>query len=191
MHFVYDKFLCDPVDFLREVYYHHVPRRCLFPLLSGIVLMILKGRVEIERWGREGDTEPMSRLASMRSHLGPASSRLVQIKECLKELLEMKDARGHLVISQKNQWAAIMSILVFEYHVTEADMKAFCRLMDEWGFGEGSGYENYCDYDSLSKCSEYATFAFNNWHGSGTKHRRMVKAAVELRSILRPVIGFR
>ena len=188
---LYDKFLCDPVDFLREVYYHHVPRRCLFPLLSGIVLMILKGRVEIERWGREGDTEPMSRLASMRSHLGPASSRLVQIKECLKELLEMKDARGHLVISQKNQWAAIMSILVFEYHVTEADMKAFCRLMDEWGFGEGSNYENYCDYDSLSKCSEYATFAFNNWHGSGTKHRRMVKAAVELRSILRPVIGFR
>ena len=187
---MYDKFLCDPVDFLRQVYYHHVPRRYLFPLLSGIVLMILKGRIKIGRWGREGDTEPMSRLASMRSHLVPASKRIVQMKDGLKQLLEKKDACGRLIISQKNQWAAIMSILVFEYHVTEPDMKAFCRLMDEWGFGEDSGYENYCDYDSLSKCSEYATFAFKDWHGSGAKHRRMEKAATELRVILRHTIGF-
>ena len=188
---LYDKFLCDPVDFLREVYYHHVPRCYLFQLLSGIVLMILKGRVEIQRWGREGDTEPLERLANLRSRLVPATSREAQMKECLRELLERKDAHDKPIISQKNQWAAIMSVLVFEYQVTEADMKAFCRLMDEWGFGEDSGYENCCDYDSLSKCSEYATFAFSNWHGTGTKHSRMVKAAVELRSILRPVIGYR
>ena len=59
---LYDKFLCDPVDFLREVYYKHVPRKYLFQLLSGIVLMILKGRVKIQRWGREGDTEPIGQI---------------------------------------------------------------------------------------------------------------------------------
>ena len=56
---LYDKFENDPVDFLREVYYKHVPREHLNALLSGIVLMILKGRVKIKRWGREGDTEPI------------------------------------------------------------------------------------------------------------------------------------
>ena len=62
---LYDKFLCDPVDFLREVYYHHVPRKYLFQLLSGIILMILKGQVQIQRWGREGDTEPIEEIKAL------------------------------------------------------------------------------------------------------------------------------
>ena len=62
---LYDKFQCDPVDFLREVYYHHVPRRYLFQLLSGIVLMILKGQVNIQRWGREGDTKPIEEIKAL------------------------------------------------------------------------------------------------------------------------------
>lgn len=59
---LYDKFLADPVDFLREVYYKHVPRKYLYQLLSGIVLMILKRRVKIQRWGREGDTKPIEQI---------------------------------------------------------------------------------------------------------------------------------
>ncbi len=62
---LYDKFLCDPVDFLREVYYKHVPRKYLFQLLSGIVLMILKGQVRIERWGREGDIKPIEAIKGL------------------------------------------------------------------------------------------------------------------------------
>jgi hypothetical protein len=62
---LYDKFQCDPVDFLREVYYHHVPRRYLFQLLSGIILMILKGQVNIQRWGREGDTKPIEEIKAL------------------------------------------------------------------------------------------------------------------------------
>jgi hypothetical protein len=62
---LYDKFQCDPVDFLREVYYHHVPRRYLFQLLSGIVLMILKGQVNIQRWGREGDIKPIEEIKAL------------------------------------------------------------------------------------------------------------------------------
>ena len=73
---LYDKFLCDPVDFLREVYYHHVPRRYLFPLLSGIVLMILKGQVQIQRWGREGDTEPIEKIKACGS--SRANNNIIQ-----------------------------------------------------------------------------------------------------------------
>ena len=187
---LYDKFLCDPVDFLREVYYKHVPRKYLFPLLSGIVLMILKGEVEILRWGREGDMDPIIEIMRFRMDVvSPDADREGIIRESLKELLEKKDTQGNLIVNKKNQWAAIMCILVLEYRVTHCDMKAFCSKMKEWGFGENSGYQAYCDYDSLSKCSDYATTTFSNWIGNGVKHHRMVKAATELRGILRPKIG--
>ena len=195
---LYDKFLNDPVDFLREVYYHHVPRKFLFPLLSGIVLMILKGRVKIERWGREGDTEPISLIENLLKNptdgetsgeTAPETDREAKMKQGLKTLLEKTDACGNLIINQKNQWAAIMCVLVFEYHLTDIDMKAFCRKMDEWGFGKESGYKNYCDYDSIAKDSDYATRGFPDWRGEGTKRKRMEKAVIELREILRPVIG--
>ena len=197
---LYDKFLNDPVDFLREVYYHHVPRKFLFPLLSGIVLMILKGRVKIERWGREGDTEPIRQIENLLKPKSPTdgetsdetnaeTDREAKMKQGLKTLLEKTDARGNLIINQKNLWAAIMCVLVFEYHLTDIDMKAFCRKMDEWGFGKTSGYTNYCDYASIAKDSDYATRGFPDWRGNGTKHQRMVAAVIELREILRPVIG--
>ena len=187
---LYDKFLCDPVDFLREVYYKHVPRKYLFPLLSGIVLMILKGQVEIERWGREGDTEPIHQIRCIGMPPEDETEREKAIKEGIKELLEKTDARGNHFISQKNQWAGIASILIFDYSVTDCDMKALCDKMADWGFGADSGYENYCDYDNVAKESEYATQPFRDWTGSGTKHKRMQKAAVELRAILRKKIGF-
>lgn len=187
---LYDKFLCDPVDFLREVYYHHVPRKYLFQLLSGIILMILKGQVQIQRWGREGDTEPLELIAFRETPQIRATNREQAIKEGIISLLNKVDARGNRIISQKNQWAAMMSVLVFEYNITNCDMKAFCRKMDEWGLGSDSGLEVYCDYDSIAKCSDYALNHFRDWRGEGAKHKRMVKAAVELRGILRPVIGF-
>ena len=201
---LYDKFLNDPVDFLREVYYHHVPRKFLFPLLSGIVLMILKGRVKIERWGREGDTEPIRQIENLLMPQSPTdgetdgetggetdaeTDREAKMKQGLKTLMEKTDARGILIINQKNLWAAIMCVLVFEYHVTEIDMKAFCRKMDEWGFGKESGYTNYCDYASIAKDSDYATRGFPDWRGDSTKHKRMVAAVISTREILRPLIG--
>ena len=197
---LYDKFLNDPVDFLREVYYHHVPRKFLFPLLSGIVLMILKGRVKIERWGREGDTEPIRQIENLLKPKSPTdgetsdetnaeTDREAKMKQGLKTLLEKTDARGNLIINQKNLWAAIMCVLVFEYHLTDIDMKAFCRKMDEWGFGKESGYTNYCDYASIAKDSDYATRGFPDWRGDSTKHKRMVAAVISTREILRPLIG--
>ena len=192
------------VDFLREVYYHHVPRKFLFPLLSGIVLMILKGRVKIERWGREGDTEPIRQIENLLMPQSPTDGetdgetggetdaeidREAKMKQGLKTLMEKTDARGILIINQKNLWAAIMCVLVFEYHLTDIDMKAFCRKMDEWGFGKESGYTNYCDYASIAKDSDYATRGFPDWRGDSTKHKRMVAAVISTREILRPLIG--
>ena len=42
---LYPTFKADPVDFLRQVFYKRVPRKMMLQLLSGIVLMIMNGRV--------------------------------------------------------------------------------------------------------------------------------------------------
>ena len=187
---LYDKFLADPVDFLREVYYKHVPRKYLNQLLSGIVLMILKGRVKIQRWGREGDTEPIEKIEHLAPKMTPSEREQAMIAS-IKELLEKKDANNHPIIEFKNQWAGILSILSFDYHVEHTDLQDLCQKMHSWGFGPESGYACYCDYDNVSKCSEYATAAFIDWRGKGTAHQRQVTAATELRAILRPKIGYR
>ena len=44
-HNLYPTFKADPVDFLRQVFYKRVPRKKMLQLLSGIVLMIMNGRV--------------------------------------------------------------------------------------------------------------------------------------------------
>ena len=62
---LYDTFLNDPVDFLRETFYKHVPRRQLYGLLSGIVLMVLKDRVCVRRWGRDDDHEMCRQLEAV------------------------------------------------------------------------------------------------------------------------------
>jgi hypothetical protein len=188
---LYDKFLSDPVDFLRELYYKHVPRKYLFQLLSGIVLMILKGRVSILKWGREGDTEPIEEIENLCKAADTPSDREEALKQGIRELLEKKNANGGLIISQKNQWAGIISILSFDYHVASADLRAMCKKMDDWGFGEDSGYESYCCYDSVSKCSDYTKLPFHEWRGTGKAHQRQVLAATELRAILRAKIGYR
>lgn len=190
---LYDKFLTDPVDFLREVYYKHVSRQYLFPLLSGIVLMILKGRVQIERWGREGDTEPIEQIKELAPQL-TQSQREEEMKDALREVLLKKNAHGKPFISQKNQWAAFASILMFDYDLLGGagyDMRAFCNKMTDWGFGADSKYELFCDYDNISKESAYALHAYDNWTGSGTKYNRMKAAAIELRDILRKKIGYK
>lgn len=197
---LYDKFLSDPVDFLREVYYNHVPRRVLFPLLSGIVLMILKGRVSIVRWGREGDTMPIREIQLIghpqeryerggeddedEVDEGSLSKRDKDIRACIKEVLEKRNAKGVLIVRNKNQWAGMMGVLSNEYGLPD-DMKAFCALMAKWGFGKDSGYEVFCDYTNLSKSSYYAQNKYSEWKGKGAAFKQQRRAAEELRGALR------
>ena len=195
---LYDKFLSDPVDFLREVYYKHVPRKALFPLLSGIVLMILKGRVSIGRWDREGDKKPLDEIRLI-GHPDEKDWKNDEeedeedevldehdesVRACIKEVLEKKDLKGNLIVKNKNQWAGLMGVLAHEYGLPE-EMREFCELMTQWGFGEGSGYEVYCDYVNLSKSSYYAQNRFSDWVGKGAAYKAQKRAATELRGLLR------
>ena len=135
---LYDKFLCDPVDFLREVYYKHVPRKYLFPLLSGIVLMILKGQVRIERWGREGDTEPIEAIKGLckRSLANKLSDNDILISENAekywKKLEEKEFAdKGHKLLPSTTRQQAMLIAENFAMKLKlKAKWKPFERL---WG----------------------------------------------------------
>ena len=135
---LYDKFLCDPVDFLREVYYKHVPRKYLFPLLSGIVLMILKGQVRIERWGREGDTEPIEAIKGLckRSLANKLSDNDILISENAEKYwkkLEEKEFvdKGHKLLPSTTRQQAMLIAENFAMKLKlKAKWKPFERL---WG----------------------------------------------------------
>lgn len=59
-HNLYPTFKADPVDFLRQVFYKRVPRKKMLQLLSGIVLMIMNGRVDdVKQWGKHSDEESL------------------------------------------------------------------------------------------------------------------------------------
>lgn len=91
---LYDKFLADPVDFLREVYYKHVPRRYLNQLLSGIILMILKGKVEIERWGREGERDTIKQIQSMGKRTGCQKPNNILLSDVAEEYWKRLEEKG-------------------------------------------------------------------------------------------------
>ena len=133
---LYDKFLADPVDFLREVYYKHVPRRYLNQLLSGIILMILKGRVEIERWGREGKRDAIKQIQSMGKRTGcqkPNNILLSEVAEVYWQRLEEKgfvDSRHRLIAETTRQQAMYIADNFADALKIKARWKPFESL---WG----------------------------------------------------------
>ena len=133
---LYDKFLADPVDFLREVYYKHVPRRHLNQLLSGIILMILKGRVEIERWGREGKRDAIKQIQSMGKRTGcqkPNNILLSEAAEVYWQRLEEKgfvDSKHRLIAETTRQQAMYIADNFSDVLKTKTKWKPFESL---WG----------------------------------------------------------
>ena len=172
---LYDTFLNDPVDFLRETFYKHVPRRQLYGLLSGIVLMVLKGRVCVRRWGRDDDHEMCRLLEAVvdfkeektadradRADQNPAETadradRTDQntiLKRALHRLLTENGPSGNPLVRRQNQWAAIAFVLIHE-HDLPFELTDFCREMEAWGFGEEGDYAVPCVYSSVAKHSIY------------------------------------
>ena len=84
-HNLYPTFKADPVDFLRQVFYKRVPRKKMLQLLSGIVLMIMNGRVnDVKQWGKHGDKKSLQAMKAV----GAKPSNEVK-KEKFMELVDL------------------------------------------------------------------------------------------------------
>ena len=115
-HNLYPTFKADPVDFLRQVFYKRVPRKKMLQLLSGIVLMIMNGRVnDVKQWGKHGDKESLQAMKAV----GAKPSNEVK-KEKFMELVDLvipkiavykKNGCPELLVKRQSDWFPVFRLL--------------------------------------------------------------------------------
>ena len=116
---LYPTFKADPVDFLRHVFYKRVPRKMMLQLLSGIVLMIMNGRVsDVKQWGKHGNEEALLAMRAMKA-VGAKPSNDVK-KEKFMELVDLvipkiavykKKGCPEVLVKRQSDWFPVFRLL--------------------------------------------------------------------------------
>lgn len=116
---LYPTFKADPVDFLRQVFYKRVPRKMMLQLLSGIVLMIINGRVsDVKQWGKHGNEEALLAMKAMKA-VGAKPSNEVK-KEKFMELVDLvipkiavykKNGCPEVLVKRQSDWFPVFRLL--------------------------------------------------------------------------------
>lgn len=116
---LYQTFKADPVDFLRQVFYKRVPRKMMLQLLSGIVLMIMNGRVsDVKQWGKHGDAASLEAMKAMKA-VGAKPSNEVK-KEKFMELVDLvipkiavykKKGCPEVLVKRQSDWFPVFRLL--------------------------------------------------------------------------------
>lgn len=116
---LYPTFKADPVDFLRQVFYKRVPRKMMLQLLSGIVLMIMNGRVsDVKQWGKHGNEEALLAMRAMKA-VGAKPSNEVK-KEKFMELVDLvipkiavykKKGCPEVLVKRQSDWFPVFRLL--------------------------------------------------------------------------------
>ena len=119
---LYQTFKADPVDFLRQVFYKRVPRKKMLQLLSGIVLMIMNGRVDdVKQWGKHGDAASLEAMKAMKAMkaVGAKPSNEVK-KEKFMELVDLvipkiavykKSGCPEVLVKRQSDWFPVFRLL--------------------------------------------------------------------------------
>lgn len=139
-HNLYPTFKADPVDFLRQVFYKRVPRKKMLQLLSGIVLMIMNGRVDdVKQWGKHGDEES---LKAMKAVDAKPSNEVK--KEKIMELVDWvipkiavykKKGCPELLVKKQSDWFPVFRLLngwgLFDMETPTAFCKHLAHLYEK------------------------------------------------------------
>lgn len=139
-HNLYPTFKADPVDFLRQVFYKRVPRKKMLQLLSGIVLMIMNGRVnDVKQWGKHGDEESLKAMKAV----GAKPSNEVK-KEKFMELVDLvipkiavykKKGCPELLVKKQSDWFPVFRLLngwgLFDMETSTAFCKHLAHLYEK------------------------------------------------------------
>ena len=139
-HNLYPTFKADPVDFLRQVFYKRVPRKKMLQLLSGIVLMIMNGRVnDVKQWGKHADEESLKAMKAV----GAKPSNEVK-KEKFMELVDLvipkiavykKNGCPELLVKKQSDWFPVFRLLngwgLFDMKAPTAFCKHLAHLYEK------------------------------------------------------------
>ena len=150
-HNLYPTFKADPVDFLRQVFYKRVPRKKMLQLLSGIVLMIMNGRVnDVKQWGKHGSEDELIAMKTVGKK--PTSAmRKEKLMEIVDEaILKMasyhKPSTGELLIKRQSDWYPVFRMLNEWKLYGDKDQTSFCKYLE-------GRYENLVKWDgALAPC---------------------------------------
>ena len=130
---LYPTFKADPVDFLRQVFYKRVPRKKMLQLLSGIVLMIMNGRVDdVKQWGKHNNEDSLIAMKTV--------GKKPAIGEHKKELMELvKKAVLKIAVYQKRgYYGTFLSKQAYWYPVF--------RLMGDWELLPANSPQSFCTF---------------------------------------------
>lgn len=172
---LYPTFKADPVDFLRQVFYKRVPRKMMLQLLSGIVLMIMNGRVsDVKQWGKHGNEEALLAMKAMKA-VGAKPSNEVK-KEKFIELVDLvipkiavykKNGCPELLVKRQSDWFPVFRLLngwgLFNMETPTAFCKHLAHLYEKIP-PENTGRAPLCKWKDLAQVkSEPFEYAALEW----------------------------
>ncbi len=135
-HNLYPTFKTDPVDFLRQVFYKRVPRKKMLQLLSGIVLMIMNGRVnDVKQWGKHGDEESLIAMKTVgkKPAIGEHKKELMALvkKAVLKIAVYQKRGYYGVFLSKQAYWYPIFRLMGDWELLPPKSPQSFCTFLEE------------------------------------------------------------
>lgn len=159
---LYPTFKADPVDFLRQVFYKRVPRKMMLQLLSGIVLMIMNGRVnDVKQWGKHGDAASLEAMKAMKA-VGAKPSNEVK-KEKFMELVDLvipkiavykKKGCPEVLVKRQSDWFPVFRLLngwgLFNMGTPTAFCKHLAHLYEKIP-PENTGRAPLCKWKDLAQ----------------------------------------
>lgn len=172
---LYPTFKADPVDFLRQVFYKRVPRKKMLQLLSGIVLMIMNGRVsDVKQWGKHGNEEALLAMRAMKA-VGAKPSNDVK-KEKFMELVDLvipkiavykKKGCPEVLVKRQSDWFPVFRLLngwgLFNMGTPTAFCKHLAHLYEKIP-PENTGRAPLCKWKDLAQVkSEPFEYAALEW----------------------------
>ena len=172
---LYPTFKADPVDFLRQVFYKRVPRKMMLQLLSGIVLMIMNGRVnDVKQWGKHGNEEALEAMKAMKA-VGAKPSNEVK-KEKFMELVDLvipkiavykKKGCPEVLVKRQSDWFPVFRLLngwgLFNMGTPTAFCKHLAHLYEKIP-PENTGRAPLCKWKDLAQVkSEPFEYAALEW----------------------------
>ena len=133
---LYPTFKADPVDFLRQVFYKRVPRKKMLQLLSGIVLMIMNGRVsDVKQWGKHNNEDSLIAMKTVgkKPAIGEHKKELMELvkKAVLKIAVYQKRGYYGVFLSKQAYWYPIFRLMGDWELLPPKSPQSFCTFLEE------------------------------------------------------------
>lgn len=181
---IYRKFKADPVDFFREIFYKRIPRKQMKQFLSGIILMIMNGRVgDAQRWGKHDDQEALQEMKAIGGTMqGCAQAKLLRqiVDACIEPMASYKK-RGQyaMLIKAQSDWYPVYRLLGDLGIVPKDSPQAFCKYLAE-RYKYEPGKVKHCKREDLKQAAKQSVFEetdAKDWHSIAQEKLKNVQSS--------------